>query len=99
LKSLAPSHRPVADDKKVIVNRLTESHLHSEFSESIGGAKTKNRGFLVSMFAVALSVAPLLVNTSKAAGGYSAQLISPTAGQVVYLVRRSELSGDQYFHP
>lgn len=43
----------------------------------------KNRGFVVIVIAVALSVAPILVNTSKAAGGYSAQLISPRAGQVV----------------
>jgi hypothetical protein len=45
----------------------------------------KTRGFVVTMFAVALSVAPQLVNTSTAASGtYSAQLISPTAGQVLY---------------
>ena len=37
------------------------------------------------MFAVALSFAPRFVNTSSAAqGGYSAQLISPRAGQVLY---------------
>ena len=45
----------------------------------------KTRGFVVVMFAVALSFAPQFVNTSSAAsGGYSAQLISPTAGQVLY---------------
>jgi hypothetical protein len=44
----------------------------------------KSRGFILIVIAVAVSVAPLLVNTSKAAGGYSAQLISPVAGQVVY---------------
>src|SRR5438874_13190689 len=45
----------------------------------------KSRGFVLIVIAAALSVAPpLLVNTSKAAGGYSAQLISPTAGQVAY---------------
>jgi len=44
----------------------------------------KSRGFVLILIAVALSVAPLLVNTSKAAGGYSAYLISPTAGQIAY---------------
>ena len=45
----------------------------------------KTRGFVVIMLAVALSFAPQFVNTSSAAsGGYSAQLISPTAGQVLY---------------
>ena len=43
-----------------------------------------SRRFVFIVLAVALSVAPLLVNTSKATGGYSAQLISPIAGQVVY---------------
>jgi hypothetical protein len=36
------------------------------------------------MFAVALSFAPQFVNTSSAASVYSAQLLSPTAGQVVH---------------
>ena len=45
----------------------------------------KTRGLLVTIFAVALGCAPLFVNASSAAsGGYSAQLISPTAGQVLY---------------
>ena len=45
----------------------------------------KTRGFVVIMFAVALGFAPQFVNTSSAASGkYSAQLISPTAGQVLY---------------
>jgi hypothetical protein len=45
----------------------------------------KTRGFVVIMFAVALSFAPQFVDTSSAAEGeYSAQLISPTAGQVLY---------------
>jgi len=45
----------------------------------------KTRGFIVTMFAVALSFAPQFVNTSSAASDkYSAQLISPTAGQVLY---------------
>jgi hypothetical protein len=38
---------------------------------------------LVTIFAVALSVAPPLV-TSSAAGTYSATLISPRAGQILY---------------
>ena len=38
----------------------------------------------MSMFAVALSFAPQFSNTSSAADKYSAQLISPTAGQVLY---------------
>ena len=36
------------------------------------------------MFAVALSFAPQSVNNSSAAGTYSAQLISPMAGQVLH---------------
>lgn len=44
----------------------------------------KTRGFLVTMFAVALSFAPQLVSNSSAAGMYSAHLISPMAGQVLY---------------
>ena len=44
----------------------------------------KTRGFIVVLFAVALSLAPQFVNTSSAASGYSAVLISPTAGQVLY---------------
>jgi hypothetical protein len=45
----------------------------------------KKRGFIVTMFAVALGFAPQFVSNSSAASGkYSAQLISPTAGQVLY---------------
>ena len=44
----------------------------------------KTRGFVVTMLAVAFSFAPQFVNTSSAANGYSAQLISPTTGQVLY---------------
>jgi hypothetical protein len=44
----------------------------------------KIRGLIVIVLAVALSFAPQFINTSSAANGYSAQLISPTAGQVVY---------------
>ncbi|MGC1323253.1 MAG: hypothetical protein WA849_13800 [Candidatus Udaeobacter sp.] len=44
----------------------------------------KIRGFLVTMFAVAFSFVPQFVNNSSAGGTYSAQLISPAAGQVVY---------------
>ena len=44
----------------------------------------KTRGLLVIMFAVTLSVAPQLVSTSSAARTYSARLISPRAGQVLY---------------
>lgn len=45
----------------------------------------KTCGLLVTIFAVALGFAPQFVNTSSAVSDkYSAQLISPTAGQVVY---------------
>jgi hypothetical protein len=44
----------------------------------------KTRGFVVTMFAVALGFAAQFVDSSSAASGYSAQLISPTAGQVLY---------------
>ena len=44
----------------------------------------KIRRFIVTLFAVALSFAPQFVNTSSAAGGYSAKLISPTAGQILH---------------
>lgn len=42
------------------------------------------RGLLVTIFAVALSFAPQPISTSSAAGTYSATLISPRAGQVLY---------------
>ena len=44
----------------------------------------KIRGLIVIVLAVALSFAPQFINTSSAANGYSAQLISPTAGQVLH---------------
>lgn len=44
----------------------------------------KLRTVVMVIFVVAFSVAPRLVNTSDAARGYSAQLISPTAGEVLY---------------
>jgi hypothetical protein len=45
----------------------------------------KIRGFVLSIFAVAFSFAPQFVNTSSAGSDkYSAHLISPTAGQVLY---------------
>ena len=45
----------------------------------------KTRGFIVTILAVALIFAPQFVNISSAdSGKYSAQLISPTAGQVLY---------------
>src|SRR5262249_7975123 len=44
----------------------------------------KVRGFVVALFAVALSFAPQFVNTSSAGGGYSSRLISPTLGQVLH---------------
>jgi len=43
------------------------------------------RGLLAFIFAVAFSLAPQLVSTASAAGGtYSATLISPRVGQVLY---------------
>jgi hypothetical protein len=45
----------------------------------------KIRAILLTLCAVALSFAPQFVNSSRAASGkYSAQLISPAAGQVLY---------------
>src|SRR5262245_14185536 len=44
----------------------------------------KIRGWIVALFAVAFGLAPQFVSTSNAASGYSAHLISPTAGQVLY---------------
>jgi len=45
----------------------------------------KSRGLIVVAFvAVAFNFAPQFVNTSNAAEGYSARLITPMAGQVVY---------------
>ena len=45
----------------------------------------KTHGLVVIMFAVAFSFAAQFANTSSAASGtYSAQLISPRAGQVLY---------------
>jgi hypothetical protein len=43
------------------------------------------RGFIVTILAVVLIFAPQFVNSSNAASNkYSAQPISPTAGQVLY---------------
>ena len=42
------------------------------------------RGLLVTIFTVALSIAPQLVSNSSAEGTYSATLISPRVGQVLY---------------
>jgi hypothetical protein len=42
------------------------------------------RGLLAIVFAVALSTAPQLVTTASAGGTYSATLISPRVGQVLY---------------
>src|SRR5215469_18841027 len=42
------------------------------------------RGLLAIVFAVALSAAPQLVSPASAGGTYSATLISPRAGQVLY---------------
>ena len=45
----------------------------------------KTHGLLVTIFAVALGIAPQFINTSRAASdNYSVQLISPVAGQVLY---------------
>jgi hypothetical protein len=45
----------------------------------------KIRGLVVAFFAVALSAVPQLVNTASAdSGAYSAKLISPRTGQVLY---------------
>jgi hypothetical protein len=63
----------------------------------------KTRRFIVTLFVVAVALAPQLLRTSTAApagsqkGGYSAQLISPTAGEVLYPGRKSGLSGGQCF--
>ena len=42
------------------------------------------RVLLATIFAVALSAAPQLVSTASAGGTYSATLISPRVGQVLY---------------
>ena len=55
--------------------------------QRIGGTRNgemKIRGIII-LVAMSLSFAPQFVNTSSAASGkYSAQLISPTAGQILY---------------
>ena len=44
----------------------------------------KARSFIVIVFTLALTLSSQFINTSKADPGYSARLISPVAGQVVY---------------
>jgi hypothetical protein len=44
----------------------------------------KIRGFIVVLFAVALGAVPQFVNNARAGNQFAAQLISPTAGQVLY---------------
>ena len=46
--------------------------------------KMNTRGLLAIVFAVAFSAAPQLVTTASAGGTYSARLISPRVGQVLY---------------
>jgi len=46
--------------------------------------KMTTRGLFVTIFATALTVAPQLVSASNAPGTYSAKLISPRLGQVLY---------------
>ena len=66
-------------------------HVYISYNQT-EDSKVKTHGLVVIMFAVALSFAPQLFNASAAApspggterSGYSAQLISPTAGQVLY---------------
>ena len=48
----------------------------------------KTRGWIVKILAVALSLAPQLVNTSSGASPYSAQLLSPAAGEILYPGRK-----------
>src|SRR3954468_7694491 len=73
------------NDKNVIVNWLTRSRFYWElFLINWRKNKMNTRGLLAAIFAVALSLAPQLVGRSSAAGTYSATLISPTLGQVVY---------------
>jgi hypothetical protein len=59
----------------------------------------KTRGFVITILAVALSFAPQFVNTSNAAGGYSARLISPTAGQILYPGQRVRVEWRAVFPP
>jgi hypothetical protein len=51
----------------------------------------KIRVLVMAFIAVALSVVPQFINTASA-GGYSAQLISPTAGQVLYPGQRIKVA-------
>ena len=58
----------------------------------------KIRAIILTLFAVAFGFAPQVVNSSSAASGkYSAQLMSPTAGQVLYRGKKSGFSGDQCY--
>jgi len=57
----------------------------------------KTRGFIVTMLAAAFIFAPQFVNTSSAASGYSAKLISPTAGQVLYPGQRVKVEWKAIF--
>ena len=57
----------------------------------------KTRGFIVTMLAAAFIFAPQFVNTSSAASGYSAKLISPTAGQVLYPGQRIKVEWKAIF--
>jgi hypothetical protein len=46
--------------------------------------KMRARVFIIVVFALAVMLSAQFVNTSSASPGYSARLISPTAGQVLY---------------
>ena len=74
------------NDKKVRIKAIDSMSLEFARFRSKGGQKEMDiRGLVFISAAVAISFAPQFVNTSNAqAGGYSAELISPVAGQVLH---------------
>lgn len=59
----------------------------------------KTRRLFLTIFAVAITITPQFVNASSAAGIYSAQLISPRAGQVLYPGQRIRVEWRSTFPP
>ena len=60
----------------------------------------KIRPIILTLFAAALGFAPQFVNSSSAATGkYSAQLISPTAGQVLHPGQKVRVEWKSVFPP
>ena len=63
--------------------------------QSNGGTRNGNPGFVVTLCLVAFAISPHNLNAEQPAG-YSAKLISPTLGQVLYAGQQSQGGVEEY---